>query len=83
VPVGALTRARFDVSLSNAEGLVAADRGVWATIRNGLATSLAGLLWSLQLIVIGLLLVGPWVVLGWGVWKLVRRWRPARALAPQ
>jgi hypothetical protein len=83
VPVAALTRARFDVSLSNTEGLVAADRGVWATIRNGLATSLAGLLWSLQLIVIGLLLVGPWVVLGWGVWKLVRRWRPARALAPQ
>ena len=60
VPEGALARAQIDVTLGNGEGIVAGDQGLWATIRNGLSTSVAGLLWSLQLIVIGLFLVGPW-----------------------
>jgi len=35
--------------------LVAPEHGVLATLRNGLSTSFAGLMWSLQLIVIGLI----------------------------
>ncbi len=74
VPAGTLARARIDITFSTAEAIVGADNGIWATIRNGLATSAAGLLWSLRLIVIGLFFVVPWALLLWGGWKLIKRW---------
>ncbi len=75
-PAGESARARVEVTLASADLLVAPENGFFATIRHGLATSMAGLMWSLQLIVIGLCLVGPWVVLVWGGlkwWKRSRR----------
>jgi hypothetical protein len=72
-PDGALARASIDLTLTSGEQIVGADHGLWATIRNGLATSVSGLLWSLQLIIIGLCLVAPWVLLLWAGWKIVRR----------
>ena len=61
-PAGPLARARVEVTFGNAEAIVAPDRGIWASIRRGLSTSVAGLAWSLQLIVIGLCFVLPWVL---------------------
>jgi hypothetical protein len=75
VPDGKLTRARLAITLGNAEALVSADSGIWSTIKSALATSIKGLLWSLQLIVIGLCLVGPWVLLIWMGWRIVKRRR--------
>jgi hypothetical protein len=72
-PSGELARSRIELTLASGEMLVAPERGVLATLRTGLATSFAGLMWSLQLIVIGLCLVGPWVLLIWGGVKLIRR----------
>ncbi|HTL27956.1 MAG TPA: DUF4349 domain-containing protein [Tepidisphaeraceae bacterium] len=72
-PDGPLARATIDLTLTSGRQIVGADSGLWATIRNGLATSVSGLLWSLQLIIIGLCLVAPWVLLIWVGWKLVRR----------
>jgi hypothetical protein len=75
-PDSALARARFSVTLANADVIVASDHGLWATLRNGLSTSVVGLMWSLQLIVVGLCLIGPWVLallLGWKFWKWSRR----------
>src|SRR5262249_46222118 len=63
---GELARSRVELTLASGEMLVAPEHGVLATLRNGLATSFAGLMWSLQLIVIGLCLVAPWVLLIWG-----------------
>ena len=73
VPSGPLSRARIDVIFGNAEAIVAPERGLWASIRRGLSTSLAGLAWSVQLIVIGLCFVLPWVLILWAVWKLIKR----------
>jgi hypothetical protein len=80
-PDGPLARATIDLTLTSGEQIVGANNGLWATIRNGLATSVSGLLWSLQLIIIGLCLVAPWVLLLLAGWKIVRR-RKAAAPAP-
>jgi autotransporter-associated beta strand protein len=73
VPGGSLSRARIEVTLVTPDTLVEPGTGVWATIRNGLATSVTGLLWSLRLIVIGLCFVLPWVLILAIGWRLVRR----------
>ena len=73
VPPGTLARARVDVTLANEELIVEGGRGIGATIREGLRTSVAGLLWSLQLIVVGLFLVAPWALIVYAAWRLVRR----------
>lgn len=78
VPDGSLARARLEIVVSNGEGIVSGDKGIWASVRNALSTSVAGLLWSLQLIVIGLFLIVPWAVAIWGGTKLVRRMRSAK-----
>ena len=57
VPLGQFARTRIDVMFSTPDAIVGADAGVWATVRSSLATSAAGLMWSLRLIVIGLCLV--------------------------
>lgn len=73
VPDGALARARIDLTFGNTAAIVSPDQGVWASIRRGLATSMTGLMWSLQLIIIGLCFVGPWVLMIVLGWKLLRR----------
>jgi hypothetical protein len=75
VPEGPMARARFDVTLGNAEPMVSPEDGVGARLRQGLQTSLNGLAFSLMLIVIGVCLVGPFLLLAWGGWKLLRRGR--------
>lgn len=77
VPEGALSRARLSLTIGSGESIIPGERGLWTSIREGLSTSVQGLLWSLQLIVIGVCLVAPWVLLIWGGWKLARRRRQA------
>ncbi|WP_428940811.1 DUF4349 domain-containing protein [Fontivita pretiosa] len=79
VPDGPLARARLNLTIGSGESIVPAERGFWQSIREGLATSVKGLLWSLQLIVIGLCLVGPWALLIWGGWRLAARTRRMKA----
>jgi hypothetical protein len=73
VPAGPLARASFDVTLRSPTPIVSAEDGFGASIRRGLRTSLTGLTYSLMLIVVGLCLVGPFALLGWGIWKFARR----------
>lgn len=73
VPEGPLTRARINLTIGTGETIVPQTGGFWDTIRGGLSTSVKGLLWSLQLIIIGLCLIGPWVLLGWGGVKWMKR----------
>ena len=78
MPAGHLSRYRVDVTFGNEELIVAGDGGLGTRIREGLRTSVAGLLWSVQLIVIGLVLVAPWALIVWLVWRVVRKGRSRR-----
>jgi hypothetical protein len=80
VPAGSLSRYRVDVTLANEEMIVESGQGLWSRIREGLRTSAAGLLWSVQLIVIGLFLVAPWALIVWLVWRVVRRNRKTKTV---
>jgi glycine cleavage system regulatory protein len=79
VPEGPLARARINLVLGSGETIIPAQGGFWSSIREGLSTSVKGLMWSLELIVIGLCLVGPWVGLVWGGWRLAKRSRGQKA----
>jgi ACT domain-containing protein len=81
VPDGPLTRARIDVTFSNSAASLGGEESTWDAIRHGLETSALGLRWSLQMLVIGLCFVAPWVLLIWGIWKLARR-KPRPAVTP-
>ena len=77
-PAGPLAHARIEVDLATADALVADRSGPAASVRHGLSVGLAGLLWSLQYIVVGLCLLGPWVAIAF-VGRWVWRRRAARA----
>jgi hypothetical protein len=82
VPQGQLARARVDVTIANEDLIVQNDRGIGSAVRDALRTSVTGLLWSLQLILVGLLLVAPWALLAYGAWRLIRRGRARRQQPP-
>ena len=60
---------------ATADAIVTGESTLWTSIRNGLGTSIAGLLLSVRLLVIGLCLVGPWALV---LWVAVRIWRRRR-----
>ena len=68
-----LARARIEVNLTNAAPLVSDNSGLGEAFRKAVATSVRGLLWSVQAIIIGALIVIPWAAILWGGWKVVRR----------
>ena len=76
-PAGPLAHARVEVDLATADAIVADRGGPWANVRHGLSVGLAGLLWSLQLIVVGVCLLGPWALVAYAARRLWR-WRTAR-----
>jgi protein involved in polysaccharide export with SLBB domain len=71
-PAGQFAHAIIGVEFATGDAIVADQTGPWAAVRQGLSTSITGLLWSLQWIVVGLCLIGPWLLLGWGGLKLMR-----------
>jgi hypothetical protein len=79
-PSGELGREHLELTLSSGQALVADDQGIFASLRHGFAISFAGLMWSLQLIVIGLCFVLPWVLLIWGVMRLMKRRKGTNAV---
>ncbi len=70
---GPLAKARVELSLITPDTIVEPGTGPLATIRNGLATSVKALLWSLELVVIGLCAVLPFGLVLWGGWKFIKR----------
>ncbi len=79
-PEGPLARTRFDVQFIEHASLVGAETGFLSSIKAGLATSLAGLGYSLRLLVIAVCLVAPWAAVLWAAWRLTRRSQKKRAL---
>jgi hypothetical protein len=82
IPEGSLSRARVEVTLGTPDTIVRGEEGLGTSIREGLATSIRGLLWTLQFIIIGLCLVLPWALLVWAGWALIRRARARRSTTP-
>jgi hypothetical protein len=81
VPDADFVHARLDLTLTGQSQLVDSDSGLWASLKAGLGTSIRGLLYSLELIVIGLCLLTPWAALLWAGWKFLRRGRAKRVAA--
>lgn len=85
VAPGKLTRARISLTLVSADTqIVGEDNGLGSTLLAGLRTSVAGLLWSVQLVVVGICLIAPWILALWGTWRLSKKWRrkPVPATVP-
>ncbi len=80
-PDGRFATARLDVTLSNADLIVAKDDGLWPQVRRGLSLSVAVLLMSVTWVVFGLCVVLPWAAVGYGGYRLFRRLDP-RPVAP-
>lgn len=81
VPAGELARARFEIALATTDAIAPRD-GFWNSIKSGLSISFRGLAWSVQLIVVGLCLVAPWVFLIWLGMKLRKRLKSSRSVSP-
>ena len=82
-PAGPLAHAQIYVEFRTADAIVADQTSPWASVRQGLTTSIEGLLLSLKWVVVGLCLIGPWAVLLWIGWKLWQRRRRAQATVPR
>lgn len=74
VPESDLAVAHVVVTLSN-DVLLPADEGLWSNVRSGLYYSLRAIGWSLTWLIVGVLVVLPWAILIWGIWKLTTRGR--------
>jgi hypothetical protein len=70
---GKFATARIDVTLSNADLIVAPDQGVWPQVRKGLSYSASALLSSLTWVIFGLCVVLPWMLVGLVGYRVVRR----------
>jgi hypothetical protein len=80
VPDADFVQAKLDITLDSPGAIVGPGAGLWAGLKSGLTTSIRGLAYSIELIVIGLCLALPWAVLGWVGWKAVRRLRKKTSL---
>src|SRR5260370_34320267 len=74
-PDSARAFARLDVTLSNVELIVPSDEGLWPQVRSGLSRSMRALLFSVSWAIVGLCVVLPWALIGYGVYRVARRGR--------
>jgi hypothetical protein len=72
-PNGKFATARLEITLTNAEGIVPEDDGVWTQVKKGLSYSALALLKSVGWVVFGLCVVLPWAVIGFAGYRVVRR----------
>ena len=72
-PNGKFATAKLEVTLTNAEAIVAADDGLWPQVRRGLTNSLSALLKSVSYVVFGLFAVLPWAVIGFLGYRVIRQ----------
>jgi hypothetical protein len=75
VPDSDLAIARIDVTLSNSPLIVPSDEGFSTELRKGLSTSVRVLSMSLSWLVFGLLVVLPWVLVVYVIYRVVMRMR--------
>lgn len=71
--VSKLARERIAVTFASKGALVPQDRTFGAILRDSLGTALKFFAASLYLILSAALFVGPWVLVGWLIWRIFRR----------
>jgi hypothetical protein len=81
VPESDLAVARLDVTLSNAP-LVPSDEGFGPELRKGLSTSVKVLSLSLSWLLFGLMVVLPWGIVIYVIYRVVTRMRRKAATVP-
>ncbi len=83
---GKYATARLHVTVTNVEAIVPEGTGLWPKVRQGLSISASVLLTSVTWLVFGLCVVLPWAVIGFGGYRVVRRFvqpvAPAVVVAP-
>jgi hypothetical protein len=72
-PEGRSATARIDVTLANADSIVSSDDGLWTPVKKGLTYSATFLLTSMTWVVFAVCAVLPWAVVGYGSYRVVRR----------
>jgi hypothetical protein len=75
VPDSALALARLEVTLSNQELIVPSDEGPWTQMRKGLSNSLVAIFWSLSWLIFGVLVLLPWALIIYAIYRIVLRLR--------
>jgi hypothetical protein len=79
---GKFATARIHVTVTNVESIVPEGSGLWPKVRQGLSLSASVLLTSVTWVVFGLCVVLPWAVVGFGGYRVVRRFvQPATPAA--
>ncbi len=81
VPDTRFAKDRIEVNLIGKEPvkpLVPDDKGIAPTVHAALASSAGALLWSMYLVLTGLLFILPFLLIAWPIWKLSKRRRAAQ-----
>ena len=81
-PEGRYATARLLITVTNVEAIVPEGDGLWPKVRKGLSVSAAVLLTSVTWVVFGLCVVLPWAVIGFGGYRVVRRFVTPAPTAP-
>ena len=79
-----LERARVDLTIVSPPLLVSEEQGLVRAVRATFSGSVAGMLWSVERLFVGISLAGPWLVpvlVGWLVWRRLRRKKPVEPQA--
>jgi hypothetical protein len=79
---GKYATARIYVTLTNVEAIVPEGDGLWSKVRKGLSISASVLLTSVTWVVFGLCVVLPWALVGFGGYRVVRRFGRSTADTP-
>jgi hypothetical protein len=74
-------RAEIELALVSPPRLIGEEHGLMKSVRDTLANSWTGFLWSIEKLFVGVSLAGPWVALlgvAWLVWRRARRKKAAQ-----
>jgi glycine cleavage system regulatory protein len=72
-------RGEIQLTITTPPRLLTEEHGVMKTIRETFANSVAGVLWSVEKLIVGIALAGPWILLLALIWILWKRRRRAKA----
>jgi hypothetical protein len=80
-PEGKLALAQIQIKLFDAEPLMPSDEGFGAQLRSGMSLGLRGLSLTISYLLLAIVLVGPWLLVVWIAYRLIRRRFANRAVA--
>ncbi|MBA4190828.1 MAG: hypothetical protein C0467_22810 [Planctomycetaceae bacterium] len=70
---GRFATARIEVTLGNRDSIVSDEDGLGSQVRRGLSYSASVLLTSVTWVIFGLCVILPWAIIGYVVYRVVRR----------